>query len=117
AELGAAAPTAQLIAYMLANADLALGHPGEARSAARGLTAAALDSVEPDNDWPARLNLQQAELAYSESPAEPHRQQLGAALAAIRTARDDDRDALYTQGAALLGETSRTAGGQATARR
>lgn len=113
AELGPATPMAQVIGYMLGNADLALGHTAEARGATRGLAAKALDSVEPNNDWPARLNLQQAELAWRENPVDAHRQQLLAALAAMRAAHDDDRDELYAQGAALLG----VADARTTARR
>lgn len=102
-DLGASAPMTQVIAYMLANADLALGRAAEARNAAHGLTTAALDSVEPDNDWPSRLALLQAETAYADEPGESHRQQLVAALSAISASHDDDRQDLYNQGAALLG--------------
>ncbi len=101
-KLGAAAPLTQIIAYMLANADLALARTAEARTAAHGLTAAALESVEPDNDWPARLSLLEAELSYAEDPADLRRRQLGTALAAISASHDDDRQDLHDQGAALL---------------
>jgi len=102
ADLGPAAPTAQAIAYMLADADVALGRSAEAQSAARGLAVSALDSVEPDNDWPVRLALLQSEIAYSEDAAEAQRRQLGVELAAIGASSDEDREYLHDQGAALL---------------
>ena len=93
---------AQIIGYMLANADLALGHAAEARGAARGLAVSALASVEPDNDWPARLALQEAQIAYAEDASDVHRRQLDTALAAISASHDDDRQELRDQAAALL---------------
>ena len=110
-KLGAATPMTQVIAYMLANTDLALGHTAEARTAAHGLAAGTLESVEPDNDWPVRLALLEAELAYSESPGDLHRRQLGEALAAISASHDDDRQELHDQGAVLLARVG-VAGGR-----
>jgi hypothetical protein len=106
---------AQVIAYMLANADLALGRDAEARATAQNLSVAALESVEPDNDWPARLALLQAELGWAGERGEARRQQLAAALAVIAASHDDDREYLYTQGNALLTPAGSAAG--AVARR
>ena len=100
--LGPATPMAQIIGYMLTNADLALGRTAEARSAARGLAVSTLASVEPDNDWPVRLALLEAQIAYAEDSSELHRRQLSAALAAISASHDDDRQELHDQAAALL---------------
>jgi non-specific serine/threonine protein kinase len=113
AQLGPATPMAQVIAYMLANADLALGRDAEARGAAQNLSVAALGSVEPDNDWQARLALLQAELAYSGERGDSRRQQLASALAAIAASHDDDREYLYRQGNALLAQAGSPAGGPA----
>jgi non-specific serine/threonine protein kinase len=101
-QLGPATPMAQVIAYMLANADLTLGRDADARAVTQSLSAAALGSVEPDNDWPARLSLLQAELAWAAEPADAHRQQLAAALAVIAASRDDDRQYLAGLGNNLL---------------
>jgi len=104
ANIGKDAPTTQAIAYMLAYADVALGHVAEARAAAGGLAAAALDSVEPGNDWPARLALLQAEMDYLDGPSEAQRRQLAAAMSGIAGSHDEDRDYLRQQGAALLAQ-------------
>ncbi len=103
ANLGRNAPTTQAIAYMLAYADVALGHAAEARAAASGLAAEALDSVEPGNDWPARLALLKAEMDYLDDPSEASRHQLATAVAGIAGSHDEDRDYLREQGTALLG--------------
>lgn len=107
AKLGATAPMVQIVAYILSDADLALGHIADARAAARGLDAAALDSVEPGNDWPARLALLRAEIDYSDSPAEPQRKQLLAAATAIGASHDDDHQELHDQGMAVLTQSRR----------
>jgi len=104
ANLGRDAPTTQAIAYMLADADVALGHVAEARAAAHGLTADALDSVEPGSAWPARLSLLQAEMDYLDDPSEAPRRQLAAALASLAGSHDEDRDYLRDQAAALPGQ-------------
>ena len=109
-KLGPAAPLAQITAYMLANADLALGHAAEARAAGHGLDAAALGSVEPDSDWQLRLALLQAETAYAEDAGDAHRRQLGAALTAISGSRDDERQDLYDQGEVLLAHAGKSGG-------
>jgi len=95
---------------MLANTDLVLGHTAEARTVARGLAAGTLDSVEPNNDWPVRLALLEAETAYAETPGDLHRRQLGAALAAIAASHDDDHQYLRDQGAALLARVGAAGG-------
>jgi len=109
-KLGPATPMAQIIAYMLANTDLALGHAADARTVARGLAAGTLDSVEPNNDWPVRLALLEAETAYAENPGDLQRRQLGAALAAISASHDDDRQYLRDQGAELLARAGAAGG-------
>jgi non-specific serine/threonine protein kinase len=101
-QLGPTAPLTQIIAYMLASSDLALGRAADARSALHGLAASALVSVEPDNDWPVRLSLLEAEIDYSEDPDDTHRRQLGTALAALSASHDDERQELHDQGAAML---------------
>jgi non-specific serine/threonine protein kinase len=110
ANLGRDAPTTQAIAYMLSHANVALGRAAEARAAAHGLTVDALDSVEPGNDWSVRLALLQGEIAYLEDPSEASRHQLGAALSAMAGSRDDDREYLREQGAALLATGGKGAG-------
>ncbi len=109
-KLGAATPMTQIIAYMLANTDVALGRIAEARATARGLAAGTLESVEPDNDWPVRLSLLESEIAYAENSGDLHRRQLGAALAAISASHDDDRQDLHDQGAALLARAGAAGG-------
>jgi eukaryotic-like serine/threonine-protein kinase len=104
AKLGRRAPMVQIVAYILANADLALGHLVDAREAAQGLDAASLDSVEPGNDWPARLALLRAETDFLQNPAEAPRRQLAAAVTAIGASHDDDHQELRDQGAALLAQ-------------
>ena len=81
----------------------------EAQGAAHGLAVSALDSVEPDNDWPVRLALLQSEIAYSEDAGEAQRRQLGVELAAIGASSDEDREYLHEQGAALLHRSGKNA--------
>ena len=91
--LGSEAPVTQVIRYLLADARLQAGDGAQAAVLAAHLDQAALKKVEPDYDWPQRMQLLGAELALAKAPTKQSQQQLAAAIDAMRavTASKDDR--------------------------
>ncbi|HJV69999.1 protein kinase domain-containing protein [Ideonella sp.] len=77
------APAVQQIRFVLADALLERGQPGEVPALVQGLTPEALNVAQPQQDWPARLALLRGRLALAQGQRDTARLALADAAAGI----------------------------------